>query len=304
VSATSQMTRCAWCGASLEDGRRLGGRIQCATCSVATTFPWPDDEELERAYGDWYRPSSGRFSGPGDRVLRRTRGLLAARLDRLSPPGTILDVGSGDGALLDALHAQGREALGIERHSTRPDVIVAELDELEGGFAAIVLWHALEHLRAPGAALAQAAELLVPGGVLVVAVPNADSLQARAFGDRWLALDLPRHLVHVPARALLARLTELGLTVERVSHLRGGQVVFGWMHGLVGLLPGHPDLYDAIRRPAAQRTRRGGLRRLATLAAGAVALPLALVLAGLEAASGRGGSVYVEARKPVTVRGA
>ena len=84
-------------------------------------------------------------------------------------------------------------------------------------------------------------------------MPNPDSLQARAFGDRWLHLDLPLHLVHVPAPALLARLRALGLRVERVSYLRGGQVVFGWLHGIVGLLPGHPDLYDAIRRPEARR---------------------------------------------------
>ena len=95
--------------------------------------------------------------------------------------------------------------------------------------------------------------LLEPGGVAVVAIPNPDSLQARAFGDRWLHLDLPLHLVHIPAPALLARLRELGMRIERVSYLRGGQVVFGWLHGIVGLLPGHPDLYDAIRRPEARR---------------------------------------------------
>ncbi len=78
-----------------------------------------------------------------------------------------------------------------------------------------------------GRALARAAELLQPGGVLVVAVPNSDSLQARVFGDRWFALDLPRHLVHLPAETLVRRLNELGLRRGRVSHLRGGQVVFG-----------------------------------------------------------------------------
>ena len=69
------------------------------------------------------------------------------------------------------------------------------------------------------------------------------------------------HLVHVPAPALLARLRALGMRVERVSYLRGGQVVFGWLHGLVGLLPGHPDLYDAIRRPEARARRSTPARR-------------------------------------------
>jgi SAM-dependent methyltransferase len=234
----------------------------------------------------------------GDRVLRRTRGLLARRLDRVAPPGTVLDVGAGDGALLDALGSRGRAALGLERVATRPDVRAGELDDLDDRFAAIVFWHSLEHLPEPSGALARATALLSPGGLLVVAVPNAASLQARVFGDRWLALDPPRHLVHIPADALIERLGELGLRVERVSHLRGGQVVFGWLHGLVGLLPGHPDIYDAIRRPAARRAPMGGAERLAVLVTGAVLLPVAAVLTGVEATLRRGGSLYVEARRP------
>jgi hypothetical protein len=298
IPTTSRPASCAWCGAPLDGrARRLRGRVRCAGCGAATTDPWPDDAALEAAYASWYRPASGRFSGPGDVVLRRTRGLLAARLDRIAPPGCVLDVGAGDGALLDALRARGRDALGLERVSHREDVLTADLGELDGRYAAIVFWHSLEHLRAPGEALARAAELLLPGGVVVVAVPNAASLQARLFGDAWLALDLPRHLVHLPAEALLQRMAELGLTPGRVSHLRGGQVMFGWLHGLVGALPGHPDLYDAIRRPAARRTPIAGASRAATLAAGAAALPVALALTAAEAALRRGGTVYVEASR-------
>src|SRR5205814_1029208 len=82
---------------------RLAGRIRCPVCGVATTDPWPTPEELERAYADWYRPERGRFSGPGDALLRRSRGALAGRLDQVAPSGRVLDVGAGDGTLVDAL---------------------------------------------------------------------------------------------------------------------------------------------------------------------------------------------------------
>jgi hypothetical protein len=131
----------------------------------------------------------------------------------------------------------------------------------------------------------------------VIAMPNAESLQARAPGARWFALDLPRHIVHVPAAALLERLRGLGLRVERVSQLRGGQAAFGWLHGLVALLPGDLDLYDAIRRPGARRGPLPARRRAAALAAGALLLPVAIAFALAEAALRRGGSVYVEARR-------
>lgn len=56
---------------------------------------------------------------------------------------------------------------------------------------AISFWHVLEHLDAPGAALARAAEWLRPGGVVLAGVPNLDSWQARVGGDRWYHLDVP-----------------------------------------------------------------------------------------------------------------
>jgi hypothetical protein len=252
---------------------------------------------LEAAYGDWYRPASGRFSGVGDAILRRTRGVLARRLDRIAPEGPILDVGAGEGALLDALAARGRRTLGLEREATRPDVRGVGLADLGGEWAAIVFWHSLEHLAQPGEEIERAVDLLAPEGVLVIAVPNAASLQARLFGDRWLALDLPRHLVHLPAQALLARLDSLGLIVERLSYWRGGQVFFGWLHGLVGALPGHPDLYDAIRRPEARSEPISSPDRAVALGGAAVMAPVAAVVAAAEVAAGRGGTVYVEARR-------
>lgn len=287
---------CAWCRAPFgAASKRIHGRIECGACGAATTDPWPTDEDLADAYSR-YRPDSGRFSGFGDALLRRTRGALAKRVDALAPPGRVLDVGAGDGSLLDALGATGRESLGLEPRPNRPDVIDADISDLEGGWSAIVFWHALEHLRAPGQAVDDAAARLAPGGVLVVAVPNAASLQARAFGDRWLALDLPRHLVHLPASTLLDGLRARGFSVERVSHWRGGQVAFGWLHGLVGLLPGHPHLYDAIRRPEARSRPLSAGRRAFTLAAAAALTPVAALASALEVAARRGGSVYVEAR--------
>lgn len=287
---------CVWCGAPLEDGERLPGRIRCSRCGAATTDPWPSEAELDAAYAGPYRPDGGRFSGPGDLLLRRARSLLASRLDAIAPPGPVLDVGAGDGALLDALHRVGREATGLEREATRDDVLAQDLDEVEGRWAAIVFWHSLEHLPQPGHAVQRAVELLAPGGALVVAVPNSESLQCRIFGRRWLALDPPRHLVHLGSGTLRRRLAELGLRVERVSYLRGGQVLFGWLDGLVGLLPGHPSLYDAIRQPRARFAPLSRGRRLLILAAGAALLPLAFLGTAVEVALRRGGTVYVEAR--------
>jgi SAM-dependent methyltransferase len=290
---------CAWCGAPFDlRARRLRGRVRCGACGAATTDPWPSPDELEHAYGSWYRPASGRrFSLFGDALLRRTRGALARRVDAIAPPGPVLDVGAGDGVLLDALARRGRRALGLERDARRPDVRDEPLEHVDGRWAAVVLWHALEHLPEPGRAVAHAARLLDPDGVLVVALPNTDSLQARAFGDRWLHLDLPRHLVHLSERSLVERLERHGLRIERSSRVRGGQIVIGWLDGLVGALPGELRLYQALRRPRAQDRPLDPRRRAAAVAAGVALAPVAVACAAIEIAAGRPGTVYVEARR-------
>ena len=296
-SRSRSPSACVWCGApfGLSAIRRLG-RTGCASCGAATTDPWPDAVTLEDAYAR-YRPAAGRFSGVGDAVLRRTRGRLAARIDRLAPRGRVLDVGAGDGTLVDALRRRGRSALGLERDSRHESVREGSVSDVDGEWSAIVFWHSLEHMPEPGLDIERAIARLGPRGMLFVAVPNTDSLQALAFGNRWLHLDLPRHLVHLPAAALIRRIESLGLEPTRVSHWRGGQVIFGWLHGLVGMMPGRPDLYEAIRIPEARTRPIPPARRALALGAGLLLFPPAAVAAAVEVAFGRGGTVYVEARR-------
>lgn len=308
--ASGHATRCIWCGAQLSaGGERLAGRIRCRSCRTATTDPWPTEVELEAAYGDWYRPKGEawdapnaggkRFSMAGDAILNRTRGLLASRLDEIAPPGPMLDVGAGEGTLVDALAARGREVTGLERGSARSDFLDASIEQVggDGTFSAIVLWHALEHLPRPGDAIREAHRLLKPGGVIAIAVPNNASLQADRFGDEWLHLDLPRHLGHLTDASLRRGLTEVGFTVERTSYARGGQIVIGWLQGLVRRLPGGLDPYMALRRPEARSERLSTAQRAGSILAGVVLLPAAGACALAEIAMRRGGTVYVEARR-------
>jgi SAM-dependent methyltransferase len=294
----AETVRCAWCG--VQAGPTRTALAVCPDCGAATTSPVPSAAELEYAYRR-YRPAEGRFSGGGDRLLALSRGTLARRLDRIAPPGPVLDVGSGDGSLLRALRARGREAVGLERAASGDGVLNREIDDFHdrsGQWAAVVFWHSLEHLLQPAAAVDRAVELLAPGGVLLIAVPNLSSWQARCFGLGWLHLDLPRHLVHLPASALEAGVRARGITVERISYWRGGQILFGWLHGIVGLLPGHPDLYSAIRRVEARERPMSSARRLTVLLVGAAAAPLASLLATAEIGARAGGTVYLEARRP------
>ena len=292
-------TRCAWCGVEFgSNATRLPGRVVCDKCGVATTDPWLTDLELDDAYSGWYRPSTGRFGRLGDALFDRVRGARSRSIDKASPPGPIIDVGAGKGALVDALRARGRESVGLDPFTQRSDFLRMNAEEISGRWAAVIFWHSLEHLRRPAQALHAAARSLLPGGLILIALPNAGSIQARVFGDRWFHLDLPRHLVHVPAPVLLNHLRGLGLEIGRVSYVRGGQIVFGWLQGMVWALS-RLNLYDALRVKEARSKPISPIGRLLAIVLGVVLFPFACLASLLEIVLRRSGTICVEARAPV-----
>ena len=83
------------------------------------------------------------------------------------------------------------------------------LDAVQGNFAdglftaastdAVVASHTIEHLTDPGAFIREAYRVLRPGGMLVLATPNAHSRDALKKGKDWRGLEVPRHLsIHTP----------------------------------------------------------------------------------------------------------
>lgn len=240
--ATRAIPTCAWCEQPLAAGTlRALGQLRCERCGATTALDWPARLEPLRAPLVRAQPvrASSRVCTLGEAARRRARRRLALRIARVAPPGPVLDVGSGDRMLLDALREAGRLATGIApaRAAGEPPAGVrsAEITELGGRYAAIVFWQSLGRLRAPGAALEHAAALLKPGGLLAIAQPRTTRLQARALGERLLAPGAPRHRVLIPPQTLMERLHALGLQVDRIDHLLDDLPTPGsWLHGLLG----------------------------------------------------------------------
>ena len=82
------------------------------------------------------------------------------------------------------------------------------------------MWQSLEHVHHPRPVLREACKLLAPGGKLVAAVPNIDSLPFRWFGADWFALDLPRHLTHFTPMTLTLMLQRAGFRIAEVRMVR------------------------------------------------------------------------------------
>jgi 2-polyprenyl-3-methyl-5-hydroxy-6-metoxy-1,4-benzoquinol methylase len=110
-----------------------------------------------------------------------------------APPGRLLDVGAGGGKLLEAALAAGWRAEGIEVNAEFAGACRAaglevregffpECEPAQAAYEALVLLDVLEHALEPAALLGALRARLAPGGVLLVQVPNFDSLLVRAEG--------------------------------------------------------------------------------------------------------------------------
>jgi 2-polyprenyl-3-methyl-5-hydroxy-6-metoxy-1,4-benzoquinol methylase len=310
--------RCAWCGGS--PARRMDAGegfqlVECRRCGFVSTFPQLPGSEIEHYYPEfYYGRNNRRFNPLFEWLIRIFRARRAAAIERFVASGRALDVGCGRGLLPSILRERGWEAHGLEisptaaRHARdhlHIPVFVGNLLESPYSrdyFEVVVFWHVLEHLADPAAALRRSREILKPGGLLVVAVPNYDSLQARLTGRHWFHLDIPRHYHHFRLPVLRRLLQENGFTVDSVSHFSLEQNPYGWIQSLLNRMGFRRNLlYEVLKSESARSElhplRAHPVQSLLMLPALAAVIPLSFALFLLEIALGRGGTVEIYARK-------
>jgi SAM-dependent methyltransferase len=276
---------------------------RCPACgSAVTVAPAPAAAHEEGAYGGG-TPRGSALAAPLLRAFDRRRLTFLARAGA-RPPGRLLDIGAGRGRFVAQARAAGWDADGIEpslrgvaaARALGVELQQAGIDEAvvaAGSLDAAALWHVLEHLDDPGAALDRIACWLRPGGLLVIGVPNLGSVQARAGGGRWYHLDVPRHRTHFTVAGLHALLRRHGLEPVSTHHLLAEHNPFGLWQSVVSRATRTPSwLYHALKRNARLRSRDAVLTALALpLAPAAVLAEMAFALAR------RGGTVAVVARR-------
>lgn len=144
----------------------------------------------------------------------------------------VLEIGCSTGDLLNHLHRKkgipsenlagietdGRAAA-IAENCSGAAIYRCGIDELEreSMFDRIVFWHALEHLHDLKGTLAGTAGRLQRNGVVVVALPNPESRDARRYRENWVAWDAPRHLWHFTPSTLAELLKPHGLEIFRTE---------------------------------------------------------------------------------------
>jgi SAM-dependent methyltransferase len=287
--------------------------VRCLACGLVRTEPQPDKSELERFYLSVYCRAGRRYRFGLDRTVRALYGARIRRIERLAGgAGAVLDVGCGPGWLLDRLRERGWRTRGTERSAEAAqyardvlhlDVRAEDIEDVakDGGtYDAVIIWHVAEHLPRPADVLREVADLLRPGGVLVVAVPNFGSPEARVARSHWFHLDVPRHLFHFTPATLTSLLAECGFATRRVVYLAPEYDVFSFVQTGLNMFGLPPNLLYGLLRPDDGHPGRRDAGPVASTLSFVLALPLALI--GLiwtpfAAAIRRGATVTVYAQK-------
>ncbi len=218
--------------------------VTCDACGHLYQSPRPTQAAIGRYYPTMYRPFGKAIedvtANPFLRWLKhrqlRTR---CVQVSQLRTSGALLDVGCSTGLFLNEMRRYGQWTLvGLE---IEPSIAAYAADrfglEVFNGpveaapwpphsFDIITLWDVLEHLPDPRGALRCLGDLLAEGGLLIVSVPNLDSVDAGRFGRYWTGLDVPRHFSIFRQQDIMRLTAETGYHVLRTYCFYGRYTTF------------------------------------------------------------------------------
>ena len=199
----------------------------CGTVQKPLTEAWLAEVDTIYAGYDIYSQSGGVEQSVFDKITGAAQSRSVKLVEwltthfNLSLAGKILDIGCGNGAFLRAFGSVYPEwsMTGLELNERNQAVVesipgvellhVGSVENLSGQFNLISLIHALEHIPQPSHFLRTLKEKLLPGGMVIIEVPN---LKTSPF-DILVA----EHCTHFTASTLLKVIEQTPFTVIQLE---------------------------------------------------------------------------------------
>ncbi len=252
LTPTIESTVCVACGGRLDTHYQhalrtgspvTGGEIlRCTVCGTHQVSPRPSLSALAELYDSGYY--EGFMAGVGmaggntevSPVLRQR----LAEIERRMPRGRLLDVGCGLGLFVKYAADHGWDAAGLEMSEwaareggKRYQVVIYRADLADapiapGSLDVVHFHHVMEHVLDPVATMRAARNLLRPGGLLVVEVPQElrYPLSDRVFRALHAELyqtpppSMTHHLTFFTVSGLTSAARRAGFAIERAGTVR------------------------------------------------------------------------------------
>lgn len=164
--------------------------LKCKNCEHQWTFPMPKQNDLDR----WYQQSSSLVLGNGTNenysdpnVFAQSTHWVISDLKEVIP-GTLLEIGPGNGSLLRSLRKLGWNCYGVDPGRYISDKkILSSLQELPKGvcFDVVMFQDVLEHIADPFDYIEKISSITNEKSIFYISVPYSQSLEARLLKGRW-----------------------------------------------------------------------------------------------------------------------
>lgn len=141
---------------------------------------------------------------------------------------TILDIGAGTGDFLNICKKNKWEVSGVEPSKNATTIakqkninLKPTIDNYQNKrFDIITMWHVLEHITNLNEYITTLKKLLKPDGVLIIAVPNYKSYDAKYYGKYWAAYDVPRHISHFSKTSIKKLFNKVEMKVIKILPMK------------------------------------------------------------------------------------
>ena len=192
------------------------------------TFPRPEKDKLSEYYkSENYISHTDSKESLFDKIYQVVKSyMLQKKMNWIQQEkkssGSILDIGAGTGDFLLKAKENNWEVFGVEPNSNARNLaskkgleLREDSSEFENGkFDVITMWHVLEHVPDLEVQIKELKRLLKPDGLLVIAVPNFKSYDAKVYKENWAAYDVPRHLYHFSQSSISKIFGKFGFTLK------------------------------------------------------------------------------------------
>lgn len=136
-------------------------------------------------------------------------------------PQTLLDIGCGDGLLVELGQAAGISCAGTEQRESLCQQVRAQLGDsaivssditqlASASYDVVCLLNVIEHLRQPKEMIDEIYRLLKPGGILLIHAPNMGGIPAKLQRESWNQIEPFEHFYYFTVKTLNQMLADVG----------------------------------------------------------------------------------------------